>query len=101
MCIVLPDSEPPYQNLYLYDGVPQYESSSNDRESVNSVLINKLLLRSCSVRNTAWVIGLTIYMGADTEIMLNGGDTRFNRSKIVDTGSNHRFDGYGNCEQNV
>ncbi|KAJ7256227.1 hypothetical protein B0H12DRAFT_1112856 [Mycena haematopus] len=46
------------------------------------VSINEMLLRGCALRNTAWVVGLVVFTGADTKIMLNGGDTPSKRSKI-------------------
>ena len=47
-----------------------------------AVTINELLLRGCTVRNTAWIIGLVVFTGADSKIMLNGGETPSKRSKI-------------------
>lgn len=76
------DSEPPHQNLYLYNGVLQYRVMGTDTMKQESVTINELLLRGCTLRNTAWVIGLVVYTGPDTKIMLNGGDTPSKRSKI-------------------
>ncbi|KAJ7100830.1 hypothetical protein B0H15DRAFT_462680 [Mycena belliarum] len=46
------------------------------------VSINELLLRGCALRNTTWVVGLVVFTGPDTKIMLNGGDTPSKRSKI-------------------
>jgi phospholipid-translocating ATPase len=46
------------------------------------VSINEMLLRGCALRNTAWVVGLVVFTGADTKIMLNGGDTPSKRSKV-------------------
>ncbi|KAJ6564618.1 hypothetical protein B0H19DRAFT_1141557 [Mycena capillaripes] len=46
------------------------------------VSINEMLLRGCALRNTAWVVGLVVFTGADTKIMLNGGETPSKRSKI-------------------
>lgn len=74
------DSEPPHANLYLYNGVLRY--LNNGTEKVEPVTINELLLRGCTVRNTAWIIGLVIFTGPDTKIMLNGGSTPSKRSKI-------------------
>lgn len=89
------DSEPPHANLYLYNGVLRYHSrkeaeNANEHDpnlgqgSLKSepVTINNLLLRGCTVRNTNWIIGCVVFTGADTKIMLNGGDTPSKRSKI-------------------
>ncbi|KAL6302940.1 phospholipid-translocating P-type ATPase [Sparassis latifolia] len=76
------DSEPPHQNLYLYHGVLRYREPSSGELKQESVTINELLLRGCTVRNTAWIIGLVVFTGADTKIMLNGGATPSKRSKI-------------------
>ena len=76
------DSEPPHQNLYQYHGVLRYTDPRTDEEKQEPVTINELLLRGCAVRNTAWIIGLVVFTGADTKIMLNGGDTPSKRSKI-------------------
>jgi len=76
------DSEPPHQNLYTYHGVLRYKDPSNGEVKQEAVSINELLLRGCALRNTTWVIGLVVFTGADTKIMLNGGDTPSKRSKI-------------------
>ncbi|KAJ3156875.1 hypothetical protein HDU86_003410 [Geranomyces michiganensis] len=41
-----------------------------------------LLLRGCVLRNTRWLIGLAVYTGTDTKIMLNSGKTPSKRSRI-------------------
>ncbi|KAI0320024.1 phospholipid-translocating P-type ATPase [Amylostereum chailletii] len=76
------DSEPPHQNLYLYNGVLRYSDTKTGEDKTESVTINELLLRGCSLRNTAWVIGLVVFTGPDSKIMLNGGETPSKRSKI-------------------
>ncbi|KAI0794941.1 phospholipid-translocating P-type ATPase [Abortiporus biennis] len=76
------DSEPPHQNLYLYHGVLRYADPATGEPKQEAVTINELLLRGCTVRNTAWIIGLVVFTGADSKIMLNGGDTPSKRSKI-------------------
>ncbi|CDO76204.1 hypothetical protein BN946_scf184819.g4 [Trametes cinnabarina] len=76
------DSEPPHANLYMYHGVLRYKDLSTGEQKQESVSINELLLRGCTLRNTAWVIGLVVFTGADSKIMLNGGDTPSKRSKI-------------------
>ncbi|WWC62655.1 uncharacterized protein I303_105252 [Kwoniella dejecticola CBS 10117] len=79
------DSEPPHANLYTYNGVLRYTPADpygKAEEQAEGITINELLLRGCSLRNTKWVIGMVAYTGADTKIMLNGGDTPSKRSKI-------------------
>ena len=76
------DSEPPHQNLYQYHGILRYTDPRTNEEKQEPVTINELLLRGCAVRNTAWIIGLVVFTGADTKIMLNGGDTPSKQSKI-------------------
>lgn len=76
------DSEPPHANLYLYHGVLRFKEPSTGEQKAESVTINELLLRGCTIRNTNWIIGLVVFTGADSKIMLNGGDTPSKRSKI-------------------
>ena len=76
------DSEPPHPNLYLYNGVLRFRGQVSDQSKTEPVTINEMLLRGCSIRNTTWVLGLVVFTGKDTKIMLNGGDTPSKRSKI-------------------
>ncbi|OBZ77329.1 Phospholipid-transporting ATPase DNF1 [Grifola frondosa] len=76
------DSEPPHQNLYLYHGVLRFKDPATGEQKQEAVTINELLLRGCTIRNTAWIIGLVVFTGADSKIMLNGGATPSKRSKI-------------------
>lgn len=77
------ESEPPHQNLYLYNGVLRYTDPANGDSRKEGVTINELLLRGCTVRNTAWIIGLVVFTGPDTKIYLNGGITPSKQSKIA------------------
>jgi phospholipid-translocating ATPase len=76
------DSEPPQPNLYLYNGVLRFQDRNSVQLKSEPVTINEMVLRGCSIRNTAWAIGLVVFTGKDTKIMLNGGDTPSKRSKI-------------------
>lgn len=78
------DSEAPHANLYSYNGVLRYRPAEDRGGELKqeAITINEVLLRGCSLRNTRWIIGLVVFTGADTKIMLNGGDTPSKRSKI-------------------
>ncbi|KZV76767.1 phospholipid-translocating P-type ATPase [Peniophora sp. CONT] len=76
------DSEPPHANLYLYNATLRYNDPRTGEPKQEGVTINELLLRGCTLRNTPWVIGLVAFTGADSKIMLNGGQTPSKRSKI-------------------
>ncbi|KAG8728172.1 hypothetical protein FRC11_011663, partial [Ceratobasidium sp. 423] len=62
--------------------IPTWERTLWKKLEVEPVTINEVLLRGCTLRNTNWVIGLVLFTGADTKIMLNGGATPSKRSKI-------------------
>ncbi|CAG8554921.1 10831_t:CDS:2 [Ambispora leptoticha] len=92
------ESEPPHSNLYSYTGALHVISDNNRISNfsdlivveeqpaaavkVEPVSINDVLLRGCILRNTEWVIGLVLFTGTDTKIMLNSGDTPSKRSRI-------------------
>lgn len=86
------ETEPPQPNLYSFNGVakwPQYNSPLYDPASgqdppigCESISINNLLLRGCTLRNTKWVIGVVVFTGPDTKIIINSGETPSKRSKI-------------------
>ncbi|KAI8384185.1 hypothetical protein BD560DRAFT_385239 [Blakeslea trispora] len=83
------ESEPPNVNLYQYNGVmrwdieqPDGEHSTVTHQKTEAVTYNNLLLRGCVLRNTRWAIGVIVYTGAETKIMLNSGRTPSKRSKM-------------------
>lgn len=55
------------------------EVSHQKTEAITS---SNVLLRGCVLRNTGWVIGLVLFTGNETKIMLNSGKTPSKRSKI-------------------
>ncbi|CAR25220.1 aminophospholipid-translocating P4-type ATPase DNF1 [Lachancea thermotolerans CBS 6340] len=76
------ESEGPHANLYSYQGNLKWVDSEDGKLKNEPVNINNLLLRGCSLRNTKWAMGLVIFTGAETKIMLNAGSTPTKRSRI-------------------
>ena len=75
------DSELPNPNLYSYNAIVIMKPY-NKPQQVVPITANGILLRGCHVRNTKWVIGIAVYTGLDTKIMLNSGATPTKRSRI-------------------
>lgn len=83
------ESEPPQPNLYKYNGaikwfqdVPELQGNELE-ELVEPITIDNLLLRGCNLRNTEWVLGVIVYTGHDTKIMMNAGITPSKRPRIA------------------
>ncbi|KAL8759691.1 MAG: hypothetical protein Q9184_003540 [Pyrenodesmia sp. 2 TL-2023] len=83
------ESEDPNANLYQYSGAARWtERDARKPEEAGTgmaepISINNLLLRGCSLRNTEWVLGVVVYTGRQTKIMLNSGITPSKRSRIA------------------
>ncbi|OAD06830.1 hypothetical protein MUCCIDRAFT_34579, partial [Mucor lusitanicus CBS 277.49] len=91
------ESEPPHANLYSYNGVLKWKDDddfatissdgTDDEEQVShekteAITGSSVLLRGCVLRNTSWVIGMVLFTGNETKIMLNSGKTPSKRSKM-------------------
>ena len=83
------ESEPPQPNLYKYNGavkwqqpIPGFEDDE-PAEMVEPVTIDNVLLRGCNLRNTEWVLGVVVFTGHDTKIMMNAGITPSKRARIA------------------
>ncbi|RKF75454.1 Phospholipid-transporting ATPase DNF1 [Golovinomyces cichoracearum] len=82
------ESEAPQPNLYQYSGAAHWTQKrpNSDSEQVDmseAITINNMLLRGCNLRNTDWILGVVIFTGFDTKIMLNSGITPSKRSRIA------------------
>lgn len=77
------ESEPPQANLYQYSAVARWKQQPSDEEMAEPISINNLVLRGCNLRNTDWVLGVVVFTGFDTKIMMNAGITPSKRSRIT------------------
>ncbi|OTB08308.1 hypothetical protein M426DRAFT_52148 [Hypoxylon sp. CI-4A] len=79
------DSEPPQPNLYKYNGAIKWEQrmANGPLEMSEPITIDNMLLRGCNLRNTEWVLGIVMFTGHDTKIMMNAGATPSKRARIA------------------
>ena len=83
------ESEGPHLNLYNYNGVIRWQQHDHSKpeghseDMAEAISINNLLLRGCSLKNTEWVLGVVIFTGLQTKIMLNSGVTPSKRAQIA------------------
>ncbi|KAF2190530.1 phospholipid-translocating P-type ATPase [Zopfia rhizophila CBS 207.26] len=82
------ESEGPHSNLYSYSAVIRWhQRDAKDPnvpayEMAEPISINNLLLRGSQLRNTEWVLGVVVFTGEETKIMINSGITPSKRAKI-------------------
>jgi magnesium-transporting ATPase (P-type) len=67
----------PNPNLYVFNG-----TLSISGEQAIPIDNNNTVLRSCSLRNTPYILGLVAYTGKDSKIMMNSGKSPFKRTKL-------------------
>jgi len=60
----------------------KFEGRLNWRDESYSLDNDKILLRGCVLRNTAWCFGIVIFAGADSKLMMNSGKSEFKRTHI-------------------
>ncbi|CUM66175.1 uncharacterized protein PRCAT00003833001 [Priceomyces carsonii] len=82
------ECDPPNRLLYSFKGTIHYENYNQQGTLVNPdekepITNSNVLLRGCSLRNTLWVIGVVLYTGAESKIMLNSGITPTKSSRIA------------------
>ncbi|KAI1843649.1 hypothetical protein JX265_008521 [Neoarthrinium moseri] len=79
------ESEAPQPNLYKYNGAINWTQNVGgaNREMSEPISIDNVLLRGCNLRNTDWVLGIVVFTGHDTKIMMNAGVTPSKRPRIA------------------
>ena len=73
-------SEAPSVNMYKYSGSLNWEEEDGEHEE--PINIENLILRGSNLKNTRWAIGLVLFTGHESKIMLNAGITPSKRSRI-------------------
>lgn len=68
--------DPPENNMY------RLNAAVTDKEGTHSADLQTVLLRGTVLRNTSWVIGVVLYTGEDTKIVMNAGVTPSKRSRV-------------------
>ena len=71
------DCEGPNEYLYKFEGTLTFTDGATvplDPE--------QLLLRGSALRNTEWIIGVVVYTGHETKIMMNSTKAKAKRSKL-------------------
>lgn len=81
------ECDAPNAQLYSFRGTIHYENYDENGRLVNpdekeAITSENVLLRGCTLRNTKWAIGVVVYTGAETKIVLNSGITPEKMSKI-------------------
>ena len=83
------ETEPPHANLYSFNGVARWtqrnpkDPNAPGTDMAEPISINNLLLRGCTLKNTEWILGVVVFTGEETKIMLNSGITPSKRAKIA------------------
>ncbi|KAF5373624.1 hypothetical protein D9758_000973 [Tetrapyrgos nigripes] len=67
----------PEVNMYRLNG-----SVKTSAEKMSSVDLQTCLLRGTMLKNTEWVIGIVLFTGEDTKVVLNAGGTPSKRSRV-------------------
>lgn len=82
------EADRPDVNMFKLDAMLRFDSTKEkEREAgiggeVHPIDMQMMLLRGTVLRNTAWVIGVVVYTGEDTRIVMNSGGTPSKRSKV-------------------
>ena len=68
--------EQPNRNIYGFSGTMEIQGKKVSLGSSN------IILRGCEIKNTAWVVGVAVYAGSETKVMLNSSGAPSKRSRL-------------------
>lgn len=79
------ECEQPQPNLYKFNGAINWKQKIGESmlDMSEPISIDNVLLRGCNLRNTDWALGVVVYTGHDTKIMMNAGITPSKRARIA------------------
>jgi phospholipid-translocating ATPase len=76
-------ADKPETNMYRLNAkITALDEKGDDEGNPEPIDLNTVLLRGTVLRNTDWVIGIVLFTGRDTKIVLNSGGTPSKRSKV-------------------
>ncbi|KAJ1665757.1 phospholipid transporting ATPase [Coemansia sp. RSA 1646] len=89
------DAEPPNTLLYSFKGslrilpdssMPLQANTFDEYDELSAAVdplsVDNMLLRGSVVRNTKWAVGVIVFTGNESKIMMNSGETPSKRSRI-------------------
>lgn len=77
------EADRPETTMYRLNAkVTALDSKGNPEGRPDPISLDTMLLRGTVLRNTDWVIGIVLFTGRDTKIVLNSGGTPSKRSKV-------------------
>jgi len=77
------EAERPETNMYRLNAkITAMDDKGNPEGKPDPISLDTMLLRGTVLRNTDWVIGIVLFTGRDTKIVLNSGGTPSKRSKV-------------------
>lgn len=71
--------ELPNEQIYKFEGNITYKSGQDGKTSLG---VENMLWRGCSLKNTAYIYGLTVFTGHDTKVMKNSAKSRYKMSNV-------------------
>lgn len=69
--------ELPNRNIYEFQAYMDLGSGP-----IIPLAANNIILRGCELKNTSWVIGVVVYAGRETKVMLNSAGAQSKRSRL-------------------
>jgi phospholipid-translocating ATPase len=77
------DADKPDVNMYRLNAkVTKLNDEGMEEGRPESIDLSMMLLRGTVLRNTRWIIGIVLFTGRDTKIVLNSGGTPSKRSRV-------------------